>query len=419
MERNVGTGFVKYIVVSIVVIAVSAGTALSQDAMVLSLDEAISTALENNPGITISDADIEISRAQVRNSKSAYYPDISTRLVIPFIGRESGFFLDQMIWDFGRTSNHVKASKAQLKSSKYEKLKTREDVILNTIESYYNVLAHQHRTDAARKRTIEFEKRLQQAEGFFRAGRVAQIDVTKAEVNLGNARLDLVAAENEYEAAKVGLLKAMGFEGEYNFTLVDTLERPKMDINLEESIDHAVESRPEIKSMKAQEAAMRANLAATKKEFYPLIFGRTAYRFKGKGAETPGFIAGIGLQFPIFEGFSRFADVQDARARLTRTQAQIAQAKADIASEIKQLRLDLGFAEKNIAVTEQTKRSAEQSLLLARERYRLERASEVELAEAESLFASTNATYMQAIYNYNIAAARLERAIGEYDESYK
>jgi outer membrane protein len=211
----------------------------------------------------------------------------------------------------------------------------------------------------------------------------------------------------------------MGLEGEYNFTLVDTLERPKMDINLEESIDRAVESRPEIKSMKAQEAAMRANLAATKKEFYPLIFGRTAYRFKGKGAETPGFIAGIGLQFPIFEGFSRFADVQDARARLTRTQAQIAQTKADIASDIKQLRLDLGFAEKNIAVTEQTRNSAEQSLLLARERYRLERASEVELAEAESLFASTNATYMQAIYNYNIAAARLERAIGEYDESYK
>ncbi len=419
MVRNEGTGFIKKLLVSVILIISGTSPAFTQDAKVLSLDEAINTALENNPGITISDADIEISRALVRNAKAPYYPDISTRLIFPFIGRESGFFLDQLIWDFGRTSNRVKSSKEQLKSSKYEKEKTREDVILNTIVSYYTVLSKQHQADAAKKRTIEFEKRLQQAEGFLKAGRVSQIDVTKAEVNLGNARLDLLASENELAAAKVELLKAMGREEDFNYELVDTPQYEKKYINLEESINKAVESRPEIKSMKAQEAAMRANLAATKKEFYPTIFGRTAYRFEGKGAETPGFIAGLGLQFPIFEGFSRFADIQDARARLTKAQAQIEEARADITSEIKQLRLDLGFAEKNIDVTEQTRNSAEQSLLLARERYRLERASDVELAEAESIFASTNATYKQAVYNYNITAARLERAIGEFDESYK
>ena len=115
--------------------------------------------------------------SRVRNSKAPYYPEISTRLVIPFIGRESGFFLDQMIWDFGRTSNRVKSSKAQLRSSKYDKETTKDDVILNTVVSYYTVLARTHIMDAHQKRVVEFEKRLEQAEGFFKAGRISQTSV--------------------------------------------------------------------------------------------------------------------------------------------------------------------------------------------------------------------------------------------------
>ena len=390
--------------------------ARSQEKRVLTLEEAIDTALEKNPGITISEADIEISRALVRNMKAPYYPEIYTRVIIPFVGRESGFFLDQMIWDFGRTSNKVKSSKAQLESSKYQGQTTREDVKLNTIVSYYGVLSQMHITEARAKKAAESEKRIERAEGFYKAGRVSQIEVTKEEVSLGNAKMELAAARNDLEIAEDSLMTAMGLEGEFNFELVDTPEYEKKDISFEDSLDRALDTRPELKSLKAQEASMKANLAATKKEFYPLLFGRTAYRFKGEGAETPGFIAGIGLQFPIFEGFSRFANIQDAKAKLVRSQAEIETARVEITAEVKQLSLDLALAEENILITEKTRESAERSLLLAEERYRLERASELELAEAEAIYASSKAAYMQAIYNYNITAARLERAIGGTDE---
>ncbi len=390
--------------------------AWSQGKSVLTLEEAIDTALEKNPGITISEADIEISRALVRNMKAPYYPDIYTRLIVPFVGRESGFFLDQMIWDFGRTSNKVKSSKAQLESSKYQGQATREDIKLNTIVSYYGVLSQMHITEAYEKKVAEAEKRFLRAEGFYKAGRISQIEVTKEEVDLGNSKMDLAAARNDLEIAEDSLMTAMGLEGEFNFELVDSLAYEKKDVSFDDSLDQALETRPEIKSLKAQEASMKANLAATKKEFYPLIFGRTAYRFKGEGAETPGFIAGVGLQFPIFEGFSRFANIQDAKAKLVRSQAEIETTKVEITAEVKKLSLDLGLAEENIQITEKTRESAERSFNLAQERYRLERASDLELAEAESIYASSKAAYMQAIYNYNITAARLERAIGGTDE---
>ncbi len=161
---------------------------------------------------------------------------------------------------------------------------------------------------------------------------------------------------------------------------------------------------------------MRANVKVSKKEFYPEIFGRTAYRFEGEGAETPAFIVGVGIRFPIFEGFSRFAKVEDSKANLRRAKAELRSTRAAIVSQIKQLYLDLEFAKENIQVTKRTKESSEQSLNLARERYNLARASSIELAEAEALFAISNARYMQSIYNYNITVARLERATGEINE---
>jgi outer membrane protein len=412
--RHLATGLI--VILSVIIYL---GPAFAQRKRLLTLDEAVKTALENNPGITISEADVQSSEALVRIAKDTYYPQIYTRLIFPFVGRESGFFLDQRIWDFGRTTNKIKSSKAQLESNKFSKEKTKDDVELNTIVSYYTVLSQMRITEAAEKKEIEAQKRFEQAEAFYKAGRISQIDVTKEEVNLGNSQLELATAKNNLVIASDNLMNAMGLKGEFNFELEDSLEYKKPDVNLEESIDRAVESRPEIKSLEAQEVAMKADLEAAKKEFYPLLFGTTAYRFRGKGATTPGFIAGIGMQFPIFEGFSRFAGIQDAQAKLLRAQAQILTAKAEIEKEVKQLKLDLDLAGENIHVTGKTRESAERSLHLAQERYRLGRASELELAEAEAIYSSSDSAYKQAIYNYNITAARLKRAIGDIDDTDK
>ena len=410
---------IRYNVLLILISFVLGGiTAYSQEKQTITLEEAIDIAVANNPAIEISDATVDISRAGVKDAKSAYYPHVSSRIIVPFIGRESGFFLDQLIYDFGRTSNAVKSTKQLLKARKFDKESTEEDIILSTIIGYYTVLSERHIALAMEKKVVESEKQLEQAEGFYKSGRVPQIDVTKAEVNLGNAKLEQIQARNNLEVAKVNLQTVMGLEDEsFNFDLEDSPDITIMSYELEESIIQALGSRAELKSLEAQKAAMRANVKASKKEFYPEIFGRTAYRFEGKGAETPGFIAGVGVKFPIFEGFSRFAKVEDSKANLRRANAELRSTRAGIVSHIKQLYLDLEFAKENIQVTKRTKDSAEQSLNLARERYNLARASSVELAEAEALYAISYAKYMQAIYNYNIKVARLERATGEIDES--
>jgi outer membrane protein len=379
----------------------------------LTLDKALEIALENNPSLEASRASVEIMKARVQDARSDLFPQIESRFIYPFVGTESGVSLDQLIWDFGQTSNIIKATKAQVKSSEYDKVANREDIILNTKVAYYTVLAQKKIVEASEKRVLENEKRLEQAEGFFKVGRISKIEVTKAKVNLGNAKLNLVTAGNNLEKAKIRLATAMGMIGNFNYELEDMLEYKMIEVNLEQAINKAFESRPELDSLEAKKVAMKADLKASKQDYYPSIFGRTAYRIKGEGATQPAFIAGIGVQFPIFEGLSTLAGVREAKANLRRSQAEIDSMKGQIVSEVNQSYLNLRLSEESIKVIETSKRSAEENLELARERYRLGRASSIELAEAEALYASTNADYIQAIYNYRISVAQLERAIGE------
>jgi outer membrane protein TolC len=400
-------------IVLILLVSLSLSAFAQERAETLSLDEAVKIALENNPDLKASSASVDITKAKVRGAESSYYPQVQFRFILPFVERESGIFADQLIWDFWRTPNLVKASKANLKSSEFDKEVTREDVILNTKVAYYTALAQRRIVEAMEKTVAQNEKILERTEGFFKAGRVSKIDVTKARVNLGNAKLNLITAENNLEMAKINLAKVMGIKGDFNYELEDMLEYKGVDVNLDNIISKAIELNPQVKSLRAKEVASKAELSASKDAFYPMVIGRAAYRFAGAGATGPDFIAGVGIRFFLFQGFSRLSEVNESRARLEHAEAEIESMEGEITSEVKQLYMNLKFAEESVEVTKTSEMSAEENSQLAQEKYRLGTGSAVELSEAQALLASTSANHIEAIYNYKIAVARLERAIGE------
>ncbi len=397
----------------ILLISLSLSAFAQERVETLSLDEAIKIALENNPDLKASGASVDIMRARVRGAQSNYYPQVQFRFVLPFVEHESGIFADQLIWDFWRTPNLVKASKASLKSSEFDKEVTREDVILNTKVAYYTALAQKRIVEAMEKMVAQNEKILEQTEGFFKVGRSSKLDVTKANVNLGNAKLNLITAKNNMETAKINLARMMGIKGDFNYELEDMLEYKKVDVNLDSAISKALDLNPQLKSLRAKEVASKAELSASKDALYPTVFGRVAYRFAGAGATGPDFIAGAGIRLFLFQGFSRLSEVNESRAKLEHSEAEIESLEEDIRSEVKQSYMNLKFAEESVEVTGTSEMSAEENLQLAQERYRLGTGSAVELSEAQALLASTSANHIEAIYNYKIAVAKLERAIGE------
>ena len=119
------------------------------------------------------------------------------------------------------------------------------------------------------------------------------------------------------------------------------------------------------------------------------------------------------MRMPIFDGFTRFSEFKESRAKLSRTQAEISSLEQRTAADIKKLHMRLSIDQQRILVSETTKRSVEENFKLIKERFNLGLSSKIDLLEAESLLESTMANNVKSIADYNITVANLEKAIGE------
>ena len=381
---------------------------------VITLDEAIGIGISNNHSLVLSKLDIDISKARVREAKSEYYPQIESRIVVPFVERESGFFLDQLIWDFGRTSNIVKATKYELEASEYNLDQQLRETVQNTTIAYYNALINKNFVNAAEKELLKNELIVQKTEELNNIGRNSNIDLTKAKSELGEARLELHRQKNNFIVSKLELIDIIGAEFAKDIELVDEEQISIKDYNLDSTIEKAIDKSAELKKVDSQLLASRANAKASKSEFYPLIFGRTAYRFEGEGGEDfPAFIAGLGFRFPIFEGFARFARLDIRKAESTRTLIQYEKTKKEIQTEITKIFMDLEFSKQRIDITRSNLEIAEKNLNLINERYKLGTASRIEVVDAELFYAESNSKYLESIYNYKINETKLMAYTGD------
>lgn len=380
---------------------------------ILDLNKSIQLAVENNLNIKISDANVDLTVARHKRAKSPLYPQIRFRFIVPFVERESGIFVDQLIWDFWHTPSLINASRATLQSSKYQRSTTINDVILNTKTAYYSLLINKNILETNKYEVQEFEKKLLQMQNFVELGRKSKLDLTKSKVSRGHAKLNLLNSQKELELAKANFINLLGLEGEFNYTLKDEAEYETYDFDVSKITQLAIKNRPELKKLLSDESSTRSTLKAATRDHYPKIVARTAYRFDGEGATGPDFIAGIGLNFPLFQGFSRVAAVDESRASLRRIKTEIEISKRNIILDIKRLYLDLKYSRQKIDVTIDGLISAEETLQLTEELYKAGRKSQVDLLEAKSLYSRSKTDNLASIYNYKVAVAKLQWATGE------
>ena len=400
-------------VLLVVLVTVMSQSAVAQEVPpMLTLERAVELALANHPTLQAAEARVDMMQARTGGERAILWPQVKGRFIFPLIGTESGFFLHQQLWDFLHTHHRIQSSRSRTQASELDQAGQQADIILNTKVAYYTVLMQQQLLIQAEKTEQAHTKRLEQAEELFRVGRLAISEVTKARIALDTATLTVATAKHDVAQAKIELAHAMGVPMDTPYELEPVLVAEARDIPLDRAIHDALELRHEIQSAAAREKAMQSSVLAAKRKAYPTIFGRLEYRVKGKGAKEPAFIAGVGIQGTIFDGFANAAKVKAARADLRRTGAELTAQKQQVTFEVRQAYLQLTLAEEQMRVAERTKDSAEANFRVIEEHYRLGRVSGVEFADAESLVASTTTKHMQSLYNYYIAMAQLERAIG-------
>ena len=386
-------------------------TAWAQE--IIPIEQAVKIALLNNPEFRISRSEVDISKSLLRQAKAPLYPQLKGKLVVPFVGRESGFYVDQMIWDFGKTRARIRAREHYLESAEHSLTGSKTMLVRDTRIAYYQALSEKNRLQEA---TTETQRRgwlLEKTEELFAVGKRSAQQLSQTEIDLQQAKLELVSRENSYELAVLNLRHLMNDPSLEQFDIREDLAYEKVNETREDLVGLALSQNPDIKSLLADHGGIKASLAENRGKFLPSIFGRAAYRFEGEGAETPAFIAGVGIKVPIFEGFSRFGQMSQSKAELTRNEAQTELLRNRIILSVGELYLQLKHLEKRIGIFADSESISEKNLRLVKERYESRSASKIELAEAQALYEEAAADYKNSIYDYKIVRLRLLSLCGK------
>lgn len=391
----------------------------------LNLQRCIEIAIKRHPNIIAAMSTVDVNRSRIGQAQANYYPQlnwssgysryspVSRTTSRSFDEYTSSATLKQNIYDFGKTATQVDIQRLNLNSSRLDLENTSEQLIINVKQAYYGLLLAKRNRDVALETVRQFEQHLEQARGFYEVGTKPKFDVTKAEVDRSNAKLNLIKAENALRIAKVNLNNTLGLPEAPEYEIEDNLLFKKYEIPLEGAIKRAYENRPDLKSIITKKNAAESSIELAKKGYYPTLSGNADYNWSGETFPlNHGWDVGVTVTFPIFSGFLTKYQVNEARSNLNVLKANEEALRQGIFLEVQQAYLNLHEAEERISTAEITVRQAEENLELAKGRYAAGVGNPIEVTDAMVAYSNAKTAYIQALYDHKVAQASLEKAMG-------
>jgi len=394
----------------------------------LDLNQCIEIALKKQPNIVAAMGSVNVNQSRVGQAKSNYYPQINWSSGYNRINPTTGTLLkggssydeyvsnvnlSQTIYDFEKTSTQVKIQNLNLDSSRSDLDNVTSQIVFGVKQSYFGLLQAKRNRDVAVETVQLFQQHLDQAKGFFEVGTKPKFDVTKAEVDLSNAKLNLIRGENAFRIARITLNNAIGIPEAPDYTIVDDFGFQRYGITLDEALTRAYTNRPDLLSIIAKKEAAERTIDLQKKEYYPTLSGNANYAFSGE--EFPlekGWRVGATLNFPLFSGFSTKYQVEEAKANLQVVNANEEALRQTIYLEVKQAYLNLQQASESISTTELTVKQATENFELADGRYASGVGNPIEVTDALVSLANAKTAYIAALYDYKVTQASMEKAMG-------
>jgi TolC family type I secretion outer membrane protein len=404
----------------------------------LTLPEAIDSALANHPSIRSARESMNAGMGRVTQAASPYQPHVQVSTGYSENHASGGAFGDtvtknyattlsvnQMLYDFGKTGNALDAADFGARSAETDVDRVMQDVVLNVKQAYYALLQAKKLLIVAEQTLAQTEGHFKRAEAFFRAGSRPRFDVTRAEVDVNSARLGLINAQSSVRLRTIALSNAMGVEPAAGIDVEDIFSQPSAIPSLEQAQADALKNRPEMLKAGADIRSAEARVRTERSNYLPTLSASAAYSWANGttemgefgGAQLKGDIgnnwnAGVTLSLPLYEGGLTRGRVGEARANQRMLEAQREALRQSILLEVNQAYADIDSASARISVMDSSLKNARESLELARGRYEAGVGPSIEVTDAQVASARAETDYVQALYDYQLAVARLFKAMG-------
>ena len=407
----------------------------------VSLSQVLKEALARRPALNQYRHQAIAQKEVVSQARSAYFPQLSASYQNTYGNSFLGFFLfpgyqffdfsllsvtlNQTIYDFGRTSSHVKGTRWESKRAKallnQEMLALNRDVTV----SYLNLLMAQHDLTAADAGVKDARHHLREAQARLSAGVGIRLDVTQARVNLESALLQRIRSENTFRTSQIELARNIGIRKNPHYLAREvSLDQFKRTIRLEADIPLAYQNRPDLKAVEDSVKEGEASLDSAKSQNYPSLNGVGQYFLASIPESALGlpyvppypfstFNVGGMLTVPIFEGGLITHQVHEARARLASQNDQLQEAKLGISSEVQEAALAVKESRQKWDEAHIAYENARENDNLVEKAFQVGTARSVDVVDAETSLRQAREDLIEARYDWAVQMVRYRFSLGD------
>lgn len=398
----------------------------------LSLKECIDYALAHHNSVLAAESDLTGSRADARRARAGFIPRITVGSTYARSGYEGqqvgtgvqrvGTFENQVntlavtetFLDGGRTRTSTRQASAMRRAADADFEVARQERVLTVTTAYFEVLRARRLAEIAAQSVAEAEGQRELIQARIDTGDAAKVDVYPVEVQLANARLQRLQADNNARIAMTSLRNEVGLSGNPDLQLADVQEPSWQVTPLDDCLMCALRDRPELTRSAAQVDSARAALSLARFQRFPVPTASASYNrgLGGTGYDSQ-WSMGVGLNLNLFDGGAASAQVDSAKARTDSASLRDDQLGKDIATEVEEVYLSLTNAFERLSASTPNVELARQNLEVAREKYKQGLAIPLEIVTAQVSYADAQASHAQALYDCYVARAQLDKAIGK------
>lgn len=411
--------------------------------MRLTRAQAEQLALKNNPRISVGRL-LALAQHQVyRETRSAELPNFNGTITAVDANEGSrigagalnaprllehagaGVTLSQLITDFGRTLNLVSSSKLLEKAQNASALATTEDMVLATDQAFYNALQAQALLKVAQQTVTTRGSVQHQIDELTKSKLKSGLDLAFADVNLSQAKLLQLDAQNNVDSTLAALTAVLGFDKQVNYELTEEntqLPSPPPDVDV--LVNTAMQQRPDLQALTFDQQAAEKFRRAQRDQLFPTIsalgmMGGTPVRPDCLGGCFPNYFTsswygaiGLNMNIPIFNGFLFTAQASEAKYRAQAATENTRDLRDQVVRDVRTAWLSANTAFQRVGVAAELAKEADLSLTLAQGRYQLGLGSIVELSQAQLQQTDAAIGYVNAQYQYRLALSTLNFEIG-------
>jgi outer membrane protein TolC len=426
-----------------------AGAADAQSAgQVLTLDQAIALALEQNHQLGVADAVITQAEARADEARAGKYPHVElwetfmrTTNPVYVFGNKLGqasftmedfqldalnnpdpynnwntkFSVTQPVWTGGRISRHIEAAEHGQQAAESRKERARQAVIHQVVEAYTGAVVADRHLFVAQESLSTAQAHVALVETMRSAGLVVESDVLQARLRESEIEEMVIRAQTAISIAHAAVNMTMGRDLDTPFSLPETIDVPEVpEDDLQELIVEALASRPDLSSARSQLAAAGKMSDAARAEIWPMIGFSGSFEMNDKdfiGAEGTNWTLVGALQWSIFDG-ARSAKVRQRTAEQLQAERSIKLLEQSISMQVREAYLERGAAEQRLDQARRSMDLAEESIRIVENRYREGLTTLIELLDAQTALTQSRTRAISAGRDLLLSQATLDLAVG-------